>query len=143
MLVKSMVFGVVMVAVAASLGACGQAQQQASAVSSSGASVHSGTPSSTDSVVRASLTVTPATVDGCKPTQPMVATVSWNSAVPKVKVMVSGPGQATPRLFSESGYTASAKTGSWVVENTKFTLVDDRNGNVLTSYTVGSSPCSK
>lgn len=143
MSVKSIALEAMAAVLAALLCACGQAQQQSGAVSSMGTSEQSATPSNTNSAAHASLTVTPATVDGCKPNQPIVATVSWNSAVPKVKVLVSGPGNAVPQLFSESGYTGSAKTGSWVVENTQFTLVDEKSGNVLTSYTVGSTPCNK
>lgn len=143
MSMKSICMGVMATVLAALLGACSQAQQQSGAVSSAGGSTQSAAPSNTNSAAGASLKVTPATVDGCKPNQPIIATVSWNSAIPKVKVMVSGPNHAAPQLFSESGYTGSAKTGNWVVENTQFTLVDEKSGNVLTTYTVGSTPCSK
>lgn len=143
MSVKSIGMGVMTAVLAASLSACNQAHQQPGAVSSAGGSTQSATPSNANSAARVSLTVTPATVDGCKPNQPIVATVSWSSAIPKVKVMVSGPNHAAPQLFSESGYTGSAKTGNWVVEHTQFTLVDEKSGNVLTTYTVGSTPCSK
>ena len=165
MLVKSTGLGVVLAVVAASLVACGQGQQPTDAVSTGSISSQpdaSGTrqpdasstrqpdasstrqpDASNASVASASatLTVQPATVDGCKPNQPIVATVSWNSNSPKVKVMVSGPGQAVPGLFAESGYTGSAKTDNWVIANTKFELLDEASGHVLAQRIVTATPC--
>lgn len=88
------------------------------------------------------LMVQPASVDDCKPDQPIVATVSWHSSIPKVKVMVASPGQTTPRLFSESGYTGSAKTGDWVVANTRFDLVDATTNQILTTRIVTAGKCN-
>ena len=149
MLVKSTGLGVVLAVVAASLVACGQGQQPTDAVSTGSISSQPDASStrqpdaSNASVASASatLTVQPATVDGCKPNQPIVATVSWNSNSPKVKVMVSGPGQAVPGLFAESGYTGSAKTDNWVIANTKFELLDEASGHVLAQRIVTATPC--
>lgn len=97
---------------------------------------------SSHSVSGANLVVRPASVDGCKPDQPIVAAVSWHSLVPKVKVMVAGPGEAATRLFSESGYTGSAKTGDWVVANTRFELVDAKTGQILATEIVTATKCN-
>ena len=86
--------------------------------------------------------VQPASVDGCNPTQPVVATVSWRSPAAKNRVMVASPGQTEMKLFSESGYSSSAKTGDWVVNGTRFTLTDASNGHVLAEQTVGMTPCT-
>lgn len=141
MSVKSMGMGVVAAVLAASLAACGQSQQQSNSASSAGAS--SQAVASDTSVAGARLTVQPATVDGCKPNQPIVADVSWDSSAPKVRVMVTGPGQATPRLFSESGYTGSAKTGEWVAANTTFLLINADTGAELARHVVTETPCAK
>lgn len=149
MSIKSVGLGVVAVVLTASLVACGQGQQQSDAVSSGSissqpdASNTKQPDASTASVASASatLTVQPATVDGCKPNQPIVATVSWHSSSPKVKVTVSGPGQTVPGLFAESGYTGSAKTDNWVIANTKFELLDEASGHVLAQRVVTATPC--
>ena len=139
MSVKSMGLGMVAAVLAASLAACGQSQQQSNPTSSAGAS----SPASSNiSAAGAMLMVQPATVDGCKPNQPIVATVSWHSSAQKNQVMVFAPGQATPRLFSESGYRGSAQTGDWVVNGTKFALTDASNGHVLAEQTVSMTQCS-
>lgn len=126
--------GVVAMVLAASLAACGQDQQQSSAPTQPTAS--------TPTAAGAMLMVQPAGVDGCNPNQPVVATVSWHSREPSVKVMVQGPGHETPQLFSESGYSGSAKTGNWVANGTRFTLTDASNGHVLAEQTVGMTPCT-
>lgn len=147
MSVKTMGMGVVAAVLAASLAACGQSQQPSDAVSSGSISAQ---PDATNvkqasapnaDVANATLTVQPATIDGCKPSQPIVATVSWHSSSPKVKVMVSGPGQAVPGLFAESGYTGSAKTENWVIANTKFELLDEASGRILAQRIVTATPC--
>lgn len=139
MSIKSMGLGVTAAVLAASLIACGQGQQ--------GATPNGGAApqpvASTANAAGVTLMVQPASVDGCNPSQPIIATVRWKSASPKVKIMVSGPNHAEPQLFSESGYTGSAKTGNWVVEHTQFTLIDEKNGQTLATYEVGSTPCSK
>lgn len=141
MSVKSIGMGVIATVLAASLGACSQAQQQSGAESSAGGSTQSATPSNTNSAARASLTVTPATVDGCKPNQPMVATVSWHANTPKVKVLVAGPGQSAPRLFSESGFSGQAKTEDWVVTGTRFVLVNASTGATLATHLMRAGSC--
>lgn len=149
MSIKSVGLGVVAVVLTASLVACGQGQQQSDAVSSGNISSqpdasNTKQPDASNASVAsagATLTVQPATVDGCKPNQPIVATVSWHSSSPKVKVLVSGPGQTVPGLFAESGYTGSAKTDNWVIANTKFELLDEASGRVLTQRIVTATPC--
>jgi len=101
----------------------------------------SGVPPVADANSGATLTVEPATVDGCKPNEPIVATVSWHSNVSKVKVMVAAPAQSTPQLFSESGYAGSAKTGTWVVAGTTFILVDAGTAKQLATRTVTATKC--
>lgn len=140
MSIKQAGLSVAAVVLTASLVACGQSQQQSGATSSGG--VTSQPVASAANVAGAVLMVQPASVDGCNPHQPVVATVSWRSREPRVKVMVQGPGQNTPQLFSESGYSGSAKTGDWVVNGTKFTLTSASNGHVLAEQTVGVTPCS-
>ncbi|MGH2508137.1 MAG: hypothetical protein ACRDHZ_12140 [Ktedonobacteraceae bacterium] len=125
------------VALAGSMAACSQSGQSSPAAVEPTASTATTPVGSTT----ATLTVQPSSVDGCKPNQPVVATVSWHSSVPTVKIMVAGPGQMTPHLFSEGGHTGSAKTGDWVVANTKFTIVDPASGSILASYTVGANHC--
>jgi len=141
MSIKSVGLGVVAVVLTASLVACGQGQQQSDAVSSGNISSQPDASNTSVASASATLTVQPATVDGCKPNQPIVATVSWHSSSPKVKVMVSGPGQTVPGLFAESGYTGSAKTDNWVIANTKFELLDDVSGRVLAQRIVTATPC--
>lgn len=134
MSIKSTGLGVVAMVLAASLAACGQGQQQSSAPTQQSAS--------TPTAAGAMLMVKLASVDGCNPNQPVVATVSWHSREPSVKVMVQGPGQDAPQLFSESGYSGSAKTGDWVANGTKFTLTAASNGHVLAEQTVRMTPCT-
>lgn len=88
----------------------------------------------------ATLTVSPGTVDPCKPNQPVIATVSWHSKDPHVRVMVSTAGHAE-KLFSEGGFTGSAKTEQWVLAGTEFTLVDAQTGAVLAKRTVTKGAC--
>lgn len=140
---KSMSMGVLAAILAASLVACGQSgqQQPGGAASSDGApSQHTATNTH---VTGAMLTVQPATVDGCKPNQPIEATVSWHSFAPKVRVMVAAPGQPEPHLFSESGFTGSAKTGDWVVSGTTFTLVEEKTETVLARTVVAQRGCEQ
>lgn len=89
----------------------------------------------------ATLTVQPVNVDGCKPDQPMVARLNWRSNIAKVRVLVTNPGQPT-RLFSESGFAGSAKTGNWVVAGTKFELVDPVTEHVLATRIMSAGPCA-
>jgi len=88
----------------------------------------------------ATLTVSPGTVDGCNPNQPVIATVSWHSKDPHVRVMVSTAGHAE-KLFSEGGFAGSAKTEQWVLADTEFTLVDAQTGAVLAKQTVTKGAC--
>ena len=140
MSIKQVGLSVAAVVLTASLAACGQGQPQSSAASNGG--VASQPVASAANVAGAMLMVQPATVDGCNPNQPVVATVSWHSREPSVKVTVQGPGHDTPQLFSESGYSGSAKTGDWVTNGTKFTLISAPDGHVLAEQTVGVTPCS-
>lgn len=140
MSIRTIGLGVVAMVLATSLAACGQGQQQAGAASSAGAAEQPAAPVANAS--GATLMVQPANVDGCNPNQPVVATVSWHSRAPKNRVMVASPGQVESKLFSESGYSGSAKTDDWVVNGTRFTLTDASNGQVLAEQTVGMTPCS-
>lgn len=149
---KSVRFSVMATVLAASLAACGQGQQQSSAAPRQDqqqtgiapSSVASSQPDATldTNVAGATLMVQPASIDGCTPNQPIVATVSWRSPVPKNRVMVTSPGQVSPQLFSESGYSGSAKTGEWVVNGTRFALIDASNQHLLAERTVTMTPCS-
>lgn len=123
-------------ATALTLAACGQSQAPTSGVSAPAAQ------SQTAAAGSATLTVTPDAVADCHPPRPVVATVNWHSAVPKVKVMVTSPSQATPHLFSESGFTGSAQTGDWVVAKTRFELVDAADGKQLAQVIVGTKTCN-
>lgn len=91
-------------------------------------------------IPKATLTVTPTTVAGCESGKPFVAEVRWHSPVPNVTVMVNNAGQS-PRLFSQGGYSGKAITGSWVVANTNFTLVDASKGVTLATASVDLSRC--
>lgn len=137
---RSICLGMVTAVLAVFLAACGQGPQQPNPASSVGALSPA---SSNASVAGASLIVRPATIDGCTPNQSIVATVSWHSTAQKNRVMVSAPGQAAPKLFSESGYSGSAKTGDWVGANTTFTLVNADTGDELARRVVTETPCSK
>jgi hypothetical protein len=132
--IKSMGLSAVAAVLAASLIACGQGQQQSSAAQQPAASVAN--------AAGAMLMVQPASVDGCNPNQPVITTVSWHSPAPKNRVMVASPGQVESKLFSESGYSGSAKTGDWVLSGTRFTLTDASNGHVLAEQTVSMTPCT-
>lgn len=136
---KSMGSSVIAMVLAASLVACGQGQQQSNTASSAGAS--SQPAASNTNVAGASLIVQPDSVDGCKPNQSIIATVSWHSKDPHVRVMVGTPGH-TGKLFSEGGLTGSAKTERWVRAGTEFTLVDAQTGAVLARQTVTEGACN-
>lgn len=138
------------IAVAAlSLAACGQSHAPSTTEAAAADRAPVATPaqpqepSATSAAVgSATLTVTPDVVDNCKPGQPVAATVKWHSDAPKVKVMVAGPGQATPHLFSESGFTGSAQTGNWVFANTRFTLIDAVTNRQLAQVVVAPKACA-
>lgn len=136
---KSMGSSVIAMVLAASLSACGQGQQQSNTASSAGAA--SQPAASNTNVAGASLIVQPASIDGCKPNEPIVATVSWHANTPKVKVLVEGPGQSAPRLFSESGFSGQAKTDDWVVTGTRFVLVNASTGATLATHLMRAGPC--
>lgn len=138
MSVKSIGLGVAATVLAASLAACGQGEQQSNTASTAGAS---SSAASSTSGAGAMLVVEPASVDGCKPNQPVTATVSWHSKDPHVKVMAAAPSQAQLQLFSEGGYTGQAKTGNWVVANTRFELIDAETGKQLAKLTVRATQC--
>jgi hypothetical protein len=148
---KSMSVIAVTAVLATSLVACGQGQQASNAASRQEEQQRAGIASSSvlsspsiapeTSLPDATLMVQPASIDGCKPNQPIVAIVSWHSREPHVKVMVQGPKQDTPQLFSESGHTGSAKTGPWVIANTKFTLISSGTGAVLAQRTIAQTSC--
>lgn len=134
---KSMGIGALAAILVTSVAACGQGgQQQSGAAASQSAATNT-------HIAGAMLTVEPAAVDGCKPDQPIEATVSWHSPSPKVGVMVAAPGQSKPHLFSESGFTGSAKTGDWVVSGTTFTMVEEKTGVVLAKTVVAQQGCEQ
>lgn len=141
MSIKQVGLRVAAVVLTASLAACGQGQPQSGAAASSSGATSSQPTAPAAHVAGAMLMVQPASVDGCNSKQPIVATVSWRSREPSVKVMVQGPGQEAPQLFSESGYAGTAKTGAWVVANTKFTLIDSKTGTTLAQRTITGSSC--
>ena len=130
-----------MIAISASIGllaACSQGGAPETPNASGQSQAASGSAASESAV----LTVSPNTVNGCDPNQGVVATVSWHSQNPHVKVMVAGPGQAQPQLFSEGGYAGQAKTGNWVMANTRFQLVDAETGKQLAEQTVKATKCN-
>jgi len=131
---------VAITALAASLGACGQSEQQPNLDATKSAPAAPATALATEAS-GVMLTVQPAYVDGCKPDQSIVAKLNWHSNVTKVQVLVTNPGQPT-RLFSESGFTGSAKTGDWVVAGTEFKLVDPATNHVLATRVVSVGSCA-
>lgn len=137
MLFKSIGSGIITAVLAASLVACGPGQQQSTGSNTSDSSQP---VAPNTSAAGATLTVQPAAVDGCKPNQSIIATVSWHSKDPHVRVMVGTPGH-TGKLFSEGGFTGSAKTEQWVQAGTEFTLVDAQTGAVLARQTVTEGAC--
>ncbi len=139
-------FGIVMVVgvFAGLLAACAQSGQQPAsntATSAPAAPSEMAPPATGASDGAATLTVQPASVDGCAPDQPVAARLDWRSNVAKAQVLVTNPGEPT-RLFSESGFTGSAKTGSWVVAGTKFELVDAATKHVLATQVISAGPCA-
>lgn len=127
--------------IAGSLAACSQSgQPEASNTSATPATQPAASVANVDG---ATLTVKPAATDDCKPNQPFVADVSWHSSAPKVKVMVSTSSDPTPHLFSESGFTGSARTGDWVVSGTTFTMVEAKTGTVLAKTVVAQHDCKR
>lgn len=136
-------FGVVMTvaAFAGLLAACGKGGQQPSPSAATGTSAARPAVASTTDASGATLTVQPTSVDGCAPDQPIVARLNWHSNVAKMQVLVTNPGQPT-RLFSESGFTGSAKTGNWVIAGTKFELVDSATKHVLATRIMSAGPCA-
>jgi len=138
MSVKNRTTGIALFASMGLLAACGQGGAPETSVTSGQAKPQA---ASNSNVPRsATLTVSPGTVDGCKPNQPIIATVSWHSKDPHVRVMVSTAGHAE-KLFSEGGFTGSAKTEQWVLADTEFTLIDAQTGAVLAKQTVTEGAC--
>lgn len=135
MSIKAFVTFAVAVSLTGLMVACSPGGQQSPVITApaDGASVPAGAEKAS------ALTVRPATVDGCKAGQPIIATVSWHSSAPHVKVMVGEKG--SQKLFSEGGYTGSAETGKWVVAKTRFTLVDSDSRKILASHVMGEVPC--
>lgn len=137
MSVKNRATGIALFASMGLLAACSQGGAPETSVTSGHAKPQAASNSYAGS---ATLTVSPGTVDGCKPNQPIIATVSWHSKDPHVRVMVSTAGHAG-KLFSEGGFTGSAKTEQWVLADTEFTLVDAQTGAVLAKQTVTKGAC--
>lgn len=118
--------------------ACSQSGQQSPAARE----VVASTATAPAGPATATLTIQLATVDGCEPNQPIVATLSWYSSVTHVKVMITGPRQTALRLFSESGYAGSAKIAEWVVADTRFSLIDTSTGATLANRVMSAAGCS-
>lgn len=138
MSLKSGTAGVLLFASMGLLGACSQGGAPQGPVASDQSNAQAA--SNKNAPGSATLTVSPDTVDGCKPNQPVIATVRWHSKDPHVRVMVSTRGHAG-KLFSEGGFTGSARTEQWVLAGTEFTLVDAQTGVVLAKQTVTEGAC--
>lgn len=128
-------------AFAGSLAACGQGGQPSNSNAAASRIVAQSAVTPATNATEATLTIQPGNVDGCRPDQPMVARLNWRSNIAKVQVLVTNPGQPT-RLFSESGFTGSAKTGNWVVAGTKFELVDPITKHVLATRVMSAGSCA-
>lgn len=92
------------------------------------------------------LKVNPGQVFRCAGRDRAVAKVSWAVTDPEVKdwveVYATAPGEGqTKTLFAKGGLQGDAETGNWVLEGTRFDLVNPADGKELASYVVTALPC--
>ncbi|KGM52944.1 hypothetical protein N792_01565 [Lysobacter concretionis Ko07 = DSM 16239] len=89
--------------------------------------------------------VSPDTVPGCDETSALQARISWqvrNTAVEQVRVEVADPGQENWKVLSVAGRQGEVETGPWVLDGTRFRLVNATTDEQLAAHMMMGHPCN-
>lgn len=91
------------------------------------------------------LEASPNPLDVCNGNKLGTVEVKWDvtaAAPSNFSIWVAAPGQKRKLWMSSKEITGTNKTGNWVRDQTKFSLVDDK-GVVIATTTVSGSACTK
>ena len=92
---------------------------------------------------QAVLSASPGQVGACLGVDRIQSLLAWQTKVASVKLEVSNDAGDARRLFATGPGLGNASTGDWVVEGTRFFLMDAATGDQLATLRISSFDCSR